>query len=100
MARLVAITGPMDEAKMADLVAMLDPILKEQVADHQKCNRALADDLADCKALLDLADMGALEQRERDSNTIYRLVDRVEAVQKKLDAANGRLKELGAAVIE
>ena len=100
MARLVAITGPMDEAKKADLIEALDPILKEQVAAEKKCNRALADDLADCMDLLDLADMGALEARERDGNTIYRLVDRVEAVQKKLDAANGRLKELGAAVIE
>ena len=94
---MVAVEKKLDAAE-ARIIELED--VKEQVAAEKKCNRALADDLADCMDLLDLADMGALEARERDGNTIYRLVDRVEAVQKKLDAANGRLKELGAAVIE
>ena len=100
MARLVAITGPMDDAKTAAIIAALDPILKEQVASERMCNQALAGDLAACKARIDLIEEIAQERREMDGNTIYRLVDRVVAVQNKLDAANARLKDLGAAVIE
>ena len=54
MARLVAITGPMDEAKTADLIAVLDPILKLQLAAALTRSRLLADDLANALALLDI----------------------------------------------
>ena len=92
MARLVAITGPMDEAKMADLVAMMDPILKEQVADHQKCNRALANDVIAAEARI----------RELDKlvDKLYCRVFILEVTKRKLVVQLSANAELGGAARE
>ena len=94
MARLVAITGPMDEAKKADLIEALDPILKEQVAAHRICSQLLADDLANALALLDIQQREHKEEETKINEAICRTVGEMVAVQKKLDAAEARIIEL------